>query len=297
MPLSPKARAVIDAYTPSQDREYYYRLAAKEGASGKVSSTGARGLFQFTGGTGRAYGLVGKHGDIRDDDKANTLAAVKLTEDNRAILRRHLGRDPNYSELALAHQQGADTAGKMLTGTGNAPPRNLAVNNVDPNASPQAAAEKIMNYYGFNQPPGMTLNSTSPMFDPNRPGAFATGPAGAVPYVGAFTPPAGGTSLTSAPADVAVASGQAPASFADRLLGGANATGEASKNTPFANTFAGLGDIQKGISPKASPTDLNTIAPSTLSASVGQQQASSQPLAQGILTQMIQAMQQRRGVR
>jgi len=294
MPLSPKARAVIDAHTPPQDREYYYRLAAKEGASGRTSSTGARGLFQFTGGTGRAYGLVGKNGDIRDDDRANTLAAVKLTEDNRAILRRHLGRDPNYSELALAHQQGADTAGKMLTGTGNAPPRNLAVNNVDPNASPQAAAEKIMNYYGFNQPPGMTLNSASPMFDPNRPGAFATGPAGAVPYVGAFTPPAGGTSLTSAPADVAVASGQAPADFRTRLLGADN---QGAKGTPAADIMDSLGTLTKGIKGPAPDPRLNDIAPSTLGASVGQQQASTQPLAQGILTQMIQAMQQRRGVR
>ena len=285
--ISPRLKALVDANVPPHLREYMYRMVAKEGASGGTSSTGAEGLLQFTKGTGKAYGLVGKQGDIRKNDQANLQAGVRLTEDNAAILRKHLGREPTYSELALAHQQGASTAGKMLTGTGNAPPQNLAVNNVNPNATPQEAAAKIMNYYGFNKP-GMTINS--PMFDPTAVGAFAAAPTGEIPYAGGFTGP--GVSLTSTP----VQAGAAPASFADRMLEGANSANP--KGTPFANTFEGLGDIQKGISPKApAANDLNTIVPSSLGASVGQQQAAMTPLAQNMLTQMIQQMQQRRGVR
>jgi len=292
----PSYREIIEAHVPPHLRDYITRMVGKEGASGRDSPTGAAGPLQFTRGTGERYGLIKNGQDIRRDPVANIRAGVTLTMDNAATLKRHLGRDPTNSELALAHQQGADTAGKMLTGKGNAPARNLAVNNVDPNLPPQAAAEKITNYYGFNKPQGMTLTNQG-MFDPNAPGAFAATAPGAVPFAGGFTPPPGGTTLTSAPADIAVASGQAPASFADRLFGGANATGEAAKNTPFANTFAGLEDIKKGVNPKAATTaasDLNYIAPSNLAASVGQQQAASQPLAQGLLTQMIQAMQQRR---
>jgi hypothetical protein len=51
--------------------------------------------------------------------------------------------------MALAHQQGAGTAANMLTGAGNAPGRNLAVNNVPTGMGPQAAAQKVMDYYGM----------------------------------------------------------------------------------------------------------------------------------------------------
>jgi hypothetical protein len=295
-----RVRQAIDAHAPEHLREYLYRMAGKEGpVAGKRSPTGAAGPLQFTEGTGKRYGLVGPQGDIREDVDANIKSGVTLTLDNAATMKKILGRDPSYGELALAHQQGASTAARMVLGTGNASTRNLEVNNVNPNLPPQAAAEKIMNYYGFgNKTPGTTLN-TQGMFDPNAPGAFAATAPGAVPFAGGFTPPPGGTTLTSAPADIAAASGAAPASFAQRLFGGANNTGDAAKNTPFANTFAGLEDIKKGINPKTAtsndPRDgLNYIAPSNLAASVGQQQAASQPLAQGLLTQMIQAMQQRR---
>ena len=293
-----RVRQAIDTHVPPQLRPFFYQMTAKESPTGKDSPTGAAGPLQFTRGTGERYGLVRDGRDVRRDIDENIKAGVNLTTDNAATMKKILGRDPTYGELALAHQQGAATAARMVLGTGNASTRNLEVNNVNPNLPPQAAAEKIMNYYGFgNKTPGVTLNNQG-MFDPNAPGAFAAAAPGAVPFAGGFTPPPGGTTLTSAPADIAAASGATPASFAQRMLGGANATGEAAKNTPFANTFEGLSAIQKGISPKApAANDLNTIAPSNLAASVGQQQAASQPLAQGLLTQMIQAMQQRRGIR
>jgi len=284
MPISERQKALIDANVPPHLREYMYRMVSKEGASGGTSSTGAKGLLQFTKGTGKAYGLVGPQGDLRGDDTANLQAGVKLTEDNAKILQRYIGRAPTHSELALAHQQGADTAGRMLTGQGNAPAKNLAVNKVDPNLPPQAAAEKIMNYYGFDKRPGMTLNA-SPMFDPNAPGAFAPPVEGAVPFAGGFNPP--GVSLATPPAAAA------PATFQQRLMG---ADGQGGKGTPYAGIVEGAGDIAKGFRQKSDP-ELNAIAPSSVGMGVAQQQATMQPLAANMLTQMIQQMQARRGMR
>jgi hypothetical protein len=269
-------------------------MTAKEGASGKDSPTGAAGPLQFTRGTGKKYGLVGPQGDIRRDVDANIKAGVGLTLDNAGVLKRYLGRDPTFSELALAHQQGADTAGRMLTGKGNAPRENLVVNKVDPNLPPQEAAKQIMNYYGFNKAiPGMTINADPmPFVNPNAPGAFtapAQAPAGSIPYVSAFTPPPG-RSLMSNPDDVATAAGTAPASFAERAFG---AGGQGGKGTPYGDTLAGLEEVSKGLSPKSDPR-LNDIAPSTAS-TVDTRIASQMPLAQSMLTQMIQQMQQRRG--
>lgn len=280
----PTLRDIIEANVPPHLRPYIARMVGKEGISGKDSPTGAAGPLQFTRGTGAKYGLVGPQGDIRRDPVANIRAGVTLTMDNAATLRRKLGREPTYGELALAHQQGADTAAKMLTGTGNAPARNLSVNRVDPNLPPQAAAQQIMNYYGFDK--GATLNNTG-MFNPSAPGAFAAPTAGAVPYVGGFTPPTTpGVSLDTTPVPTA------PATFAERLLG---VDQQGGKETPFGKITAGLDDIAKGIRPKSDPA-LNQLLP-TSGAAVDQRIASTQPIAQNLLTTMLQQMQARRGMR
>ena len=138
-------------------RGYLGQLAGREAQSaGEVSPTGAAGPFQFTRGTGAQYGIPG---DARFDPDASTRAANAFTNDNVATLTAKLGREPTPSEMALAHQQGAGTAGNMLTGAGNAPANNLAVNNVPPGLGPQAAAQKIMGYYGM---PGATGVPASP---------------------------------------------------------------------------------------------------------------------------------------
>lgn len=282
--LQDRIKQAIDTHVPAHLRPYFYRMTAKEGASGADSPTGAAGPLQFTKGTGAKYGLVGPQGDKRRDVDANIKAGVGLTLDNATVLKRHLGRDPTFSELALAHQQGADTAGKMLTGKGNAPRENLVVNKVDPNLPPQEAARQIMNYYGFDSMPrGLSLNVANPE-------AFATpqvAPAGSIPYIGAFTPP--GMSLASNPVETPAAAGTAPATFAERALGADSMGG---KDTPYGKTLSGLEDISKGFAQKTDPR-LNDILP-TSGASVDQRIASTQPLAQGLLTQMIQQMQMRR---
>src|SRR4051812_19941570 len=140
--LPPAAKAAVDRNVPPEQRPYYYRLVAREssGNSNSVSPTGAAGLTQFIPSTAKQYGLTNPA-----DPDANLQAAQRFTADNRKVLAQTLGRDPSPEELMLAHQQGAVTAGRMLSGTGNASPRNLAVNNV-PEAirgDPQAAARHI----------------------------------------------------------------------------------------------------------------------------------------------------------
>ena len=296
MPLSARQKDVIDAHAPEAMRPFLYRMAAKEGASGGTSSTGAKGLFQFTRGTGRAYGLLGKDGDIRDDDVANTRAMVRLTQDNSATMRRLLGREPTLSELALGHQQGAQTAASMILGTGNAPTRNLAVNNVDPNTPPQEAARQIMNYYGFDKKPPLTVAGMTPGLSiASNSQAFQTpeaAPAGSIPYIGAFTPP--GVSLNATPVEAAAP--PASATFAQRLMG---ADGKGGAGSPLAFMSEGADQTLKGIRNTPSPEAAAAAAridPSSIGASVGQQQAAVGPMAQSMLTQMIQAMQKRRGM-
>ena len=133
-------------------RGFLGQLAGKEAQSpNEISPTGAAGPFQFTRGTGAQYGIPG---NARLDPKASILAADRLTDDNVATLTAKLGREPTPGEMALAHQQGAGTAANMLTGAGNAPAQNLAVNNVPPGMAPGAAAQKIMGYYGMPSPVG-----------------------------------------------------------------------------------------------------------------------------------------------
>ncbi|NSZ42841.1 lytic transglycosylase domain-containing protein [Agrobacterium vitis] len=145
-------QALIQKNVPPELQDYATNLIGKESSfnPNAVSPTGATGLAQFTKGTGRQYGLVTDQGDMRSDPEANLRAMVALTNDNREILRKGLGREPSNPELALAHQQGAAGALKLLSGQG-VDPRNLAVNGVAPGTDPRAAAQKIMAYYGGGQ--------------------------------------------------------------------------------------------------------------------------------------------------
>ena len=137
-------------------RNYYGALAAAEapGGADSVSPTGASGPFQFTRATGRQYGLVGDGYDKRADIAASLAAVQQLTKDNARQFESINGRPPTLAELAVMHQQGGVTGARMAAGTGNASPGALAVNNIDPNASPQQAAAGIKAYYGM---PNITI--------------------------------------------------------------------------------------------------------------------------------------------
>ena len=78
------------------------------GNTNAVSSTGAAGLYQFTGGTAKQYGIKN-----RFDAKQNTEAAAKFMSDNAAGLRKR-GIEPTAENLYLAHQQGVGGATEIL---------------------------------------------------------------------------------------------------------------------------------------------------------------------------------------
>src|SRR5688572_16780640 len=94
---------------------YLQRLAQIESGGNPLAKnprSSAGGLFQFIDSTAGQYGL--KPEDKFKPEKA-IPAAKKLTEDNAAILKKKLGRDPSPGELYLAHQQGAGGATKLLS--------------------------------------------------------------------------------------------------------------------------------------------------------------------------------------
>ncbi|TBG68058.1 transglycosylase SLT domain-containing protein [Rhizobium leguminosarum] len=162
---------LIAANVPPEMQGYATNLIGKESSfnPNAVSPTGATGLAQFTRGTGSQYGLVSDRGDMRKDPVANLKALVALTNDNRAGLMNALGRAPTDGELALAHQQGLQGAINLLSGK-SVPGNNLAVNNIDPNSDPRAAANKIMAFYGGSggqqSAPAAGMPSASPIQPP-----------------------------------------------------------------------------------------------------------------------------------
>lgn len=81
----------------------------------KNPSSSAEGLFQQTNGNAKQYGVVD-----RRDAYQSAKGAAKFMRDNRAYLRRTLGREPTPGELYLAHQQGPGGAAKLLANP-NAP--------------------------------------------------------------------------------------------------------------------------------------------------------------------------------
>lgn len=72
------------------------------GNTNAVSTTGAAGIFQFTGGTAQTYGIKN-----RFDEDENIDAGARLYRDNYNTMKKGLGREPTADEVYLAHQQGA----------------------------------------------------------------------------------------------------------------------------------------------------------------------------------------------
>jgi len=78
------------------------------GNANAVSATGAAGLYQFTGGTARQYGIKN-----RFDPKENTEAAARLMKDNADALKKR-GIEATTENLYLAHQQGVGGAAEII---------------------------------------------------------------------------------------------------------------------------------------------------------------------------------------
>ena len=125
----------------------------------RARTSSAAGLYQFTDRTwlqtlgrhGAAHGLDwadaakeagrvrdpamrGPIMDLRYDPGASALMAAELANDNRTALTATLGREPDPSELYLAHFLGADGARRFLTALAADPAQSAAA------LMPQAAA-------------------------------------------------------------------------------------------------------------------------------------------------------------
>ena len=105
------------------DPEHLMTMAQMEsgGNTNAVSSTGAAGLFQFTGGTAKQYGLRN-----RFDPDQNIDAAARLYMDNKKSLEGR-GIEPTLDNIYLAHQQGAAGASQILNAARTGAPLTDAV--------------------------------------------------------------------------------------------------------------------------------------------------------------------------
>lgn len=153
---APQVEAAIRAASQATGVDFSYmlgqaRLESALDPGARAGTSSAAGLYQFTQGTwlatvdrhGSKYGygwadaaIVG--GRVRDpamrqqvmalrfDPQASALMAAELASDNADHLRGVLGREPDPSELYLAHFLGAGGAGKFLTALAANPTQSAA---------------------------------------------------------------------------------------------------------------------------------------------------------------------------
>ena len=107
------------------------RIESGLNPSARAATSSAAGLYQFTGSTwlsmldkhGAAYGVSSASANpaargqllaMRSDPELSAMMAGELAGDNRDYLSGQLGREPDHTELYLAHFLGAEGAGKFL---------------------------------------------------------------------------------------------------------------------------------------------------------------------------------------
>lgn len=156
-------RGAIARAAAATGTDFSYLMAQARLESGldpkaRAATSSAAGLYQFTGQTwlsmldkhGAAYGLPAA-GDaasrgqllaLRADPELSALMAGELANDNRDFLSGMLGRDPDASELYLAHFLGAEGAGRFLSALGSNPSQSAAA------LLPKAAAANRGVFFG-----------------------------------------------------------------------------------------------------------------------------------------------------
>ncbi len=178
---TPVEAAIADAaQRTSVDFNYLLAQAEVESSlnpAARASTSSATGLYQFIDSTwlntvkkhGERFGLgevadeiaVSPSGSahvadparreailaLRGDPKVASLMAAGLAEDNRAHLMPILGRQPNHSELYLAHFIGAGGAGRFLSELQADPDQSAAALFARP-----AAANRAIFYSGDGSP-------------------------------------------------------------------------------------------------------------------------------------------------
>jgi hypothetical protein len=158
------SRAAIAHAAGASGVDFTYLLAQARLESGldpkaQASTSSARGLYQFTNATwaqtlqkhGNMLGLSGaaladpsaraQLMALRDDPHASAMMAAGLAGDNMQALTNVLGRQPDASELYLAHFLGADGAGRFLTAMAADPTQSAAA------LLPRAAASNQSIFY------------------------------------------------------------------------------------------------------------------------------------------------------
>jgi hypothetical protein len=142
------------------------KLESRLDPTARAQTSSAAGLYQFTNGTwlqmldrhGATHGLgwagaAIEGGRLRDpamraqvmglryDADASALMAAELANDNRAALSAQLGREPDATELYLAHFLGMGGAGQFLSALATDPGQSAAA------ILPQAAAANRSIFY------------------------------------------------------------------------------------------------------------------------------------------------------
>lgn len=160
---APDVRGAIARAAAATGTDFSYLMAQARLESGlnpnaRAATSSAAGLYQFTGQTwlsmldkhGAAYGLPGasdaaSRGQLlamRSDPELSALMAGELANDNRDFLSGILGREPDPSELYLAHFLGAEGAGRFLGALGSNPAQSAAA------LLPAAAAANRAIFFG-----------------------------------------------------------------------------------------------------------------------------------------------------
>ena len=173
---NPDPRAAIARASRATGMDFPYlvaqaRLESSLDPTARARTSSAAGLYQFTQGTwletldrhGADHGLgwaqdaiTGKRvrdpalrGQImalRFDADASALMAAELAGDNRDGLRAQLGREPDHTELYLAHFLGLGGAGRFLTALAADPGQSASA------LMPQAAAANRGIFYDGKSP-------------------------------------------------------------------------------------------------------------------------------------------------
>ncbi|MFZ5931207.1 MAG: hypothetical protein ACOY15_08310 [Pseudomonadota bacterium] len=135
---------------------------------------------------------------LRKDTKLSALMAGELTNDNRKVLERKLGREVDGGELYAAHVLGASGAARLITATEQSPSANAA--NLFPSAAranhgifyEKGRARTVAEVTEFLTGKGTAPSVTpGPVYAANTPNPARNYPAGYTPGYS----PSGGNSL------------------------------------------------------------------------------------------------------